>query len=96
MKTQIQQTSIEAYASIQDGLSKRQQEVLTVLTVCGAQSNREISVCLNLPINCVTGRVNELVDSGVIFEKYKVKDTITNRTVIRWAVVPTNKQLELL
>jgi len=95
-KTQMQTTSLDAYESIRNELSRRQFQVFEILGKIGVMSNRQLSVELGLPINQITGRTNELIKAGQIYEYDKVKDLITGRTVIRWAVIPTSKQLSLL
>ncbi len=94
-KTAMRDTSLDAYDSIRDELSRRQFQVFEVLGKVGVMSNRQLSVELGLPINQITGRTRELIKAGQIYEYDKVKDLITGRTVIRWAVIPVGKQLEI-
>ncbi len=94
-KTAMQTTSLDAYESIQAELPHRQFQVFEALGKIGVMSNRQLSVELGLPINQITGRTRELIKAGQIYEYDKVKDLITGRTVIRWAVIPVGKQLEI-
>jgi len=71
-----------AYHSLE--LGNRQEEVLTVIKQYNGISNREISVALRLPVNCVTGRVKELRDKGLVTEAGSIKDNITNKKVTTW------------
>ena len=47
-------------------------------------NNRQIAEILNLPINSITPRVNELVKLGKLVEHKKDKDPVTNRLTIYW------------
>ena len=47
-------------------------------------NNREISEMLNLPINSITPRVNELVKMGKLVEHKKMRDAVSNRLSIYW------------
>ena len=47
-------------------------------------TNRELSEYLHLPINCITGRVNELVSGKFVKELGSKLDTLTNRNVTVW------------
>lgn len=74
----------ESYHSIDD-LGARQKQVYEVIkfyTDAGqAVTNKLIGICLSWPINCVTGRVNELMKLGLIEPAGKVYDATTNRNV---------------
>lgn len=95
IKTKMQATSLSAYDSIRSELTRRQFQVFEALGKIGVMSNRQLSVELGLPINSVTGRTNELIKAGQIYEYDKVKDIVTGRTVIRWSVIPISQQLKL-
>ena len=62
----IQQTSVEAYESIQHDLGERQQLILDVIVDSPGLSNREIGLVVGLEINKVTGRVFELRAMGLV------------------------------
>jgi predicted ArsR family transcriptional regulator len=64
----IQDTSQLAYIDIQqDGTAKgRKALILTAFRVFGNMTNSEVAERLKLPINCVTGRTNDLVKERLI------------------------------
>lgn len=57
----IQQTSKEAFIEILPKVGERQDQVLEHLGWVGEVTDRMIAASLKLPINCITGRRNELV-----------------------------------
>jgi predicted transcriptional regulator len=74
-------TSLEAYKKID--LNTLQSKVYHILDKSGAMTNMEISLRLELPINTVTGRVNELWRKGVIVKVgYKISDDTGNRQTL--------------
>ncbi|KKN59959.1 hypothetical protein LCGC14_0537090 [marine sediment metagenome] len=95
MNTKMQQTSLDAYVDIQSELPSRKERVLNALGSIGPMSNKQLSVELDIPINQVTGRMRELVKAEDVYKYDKVLDLISNYPVIRWAICPLNKQLEL-
>ena len=81
----IQQTSMEAYDCIYDDLGERQKIVFDVIDEYSNVCNQDISMILDLPINCVTGRVKELRDLGFVSHAgYKLNDN--GRRVMVWKV----------
>lgn len=96
MKTQMQQTSLDAYESIKPELPGRKEQVLNALGSIGPMSNMQLSIELDLPINQVTGRTRELVKARRVYKYDKVLDLISNLPVIRWAMVPESGQLKIL
>ena len=66
MKTKTQQTSIEAFIEILPRIGDRQDQILEHLGWVGMATDRMIAASLKLPINCITGRRNELVKSGLL------------------------------
>ena len=70
MKTRMQDTSLSAYVAIQPRLPKKQKEVYRLLREASQQgmdmTNYELARALHWQINCVTGRVNELVKMGLV------------------------------
>lgn len=79
-----QETSGMAYDSVKPDLGKKQKDVLRALEY-GPKTNQEISEWLNLPINTITPRTNELVKKGLVVEDSK-KIGNTGRWAIRWAI----------
>lgn len=67
---------------------------LVFLTVrkLGSCNDRELSEFLNWPINRVTPRRGELVETGKIVLDKKAVDPVTNRTVSYWIERPENWQ----
>ena len=80
----IQQTSLESYKAIIPTLSDRQKVVFDVINEHHGMSNHDISRFLGLEINCVTPRVNELRDLGVVDLFGFKTDKLTDRKVMCW------------
>lgn len=85
MKTRIRQTSLDAYHTIGD-IGKKQEEVYKVIKLLGHASDFDIANYLQVPINRITGRRNELVKLGWIKEAEKAISPHTGRRVIYWQV----------
>jgi hypothetical protein len=80
----IQQTSLEAFNIVYADLGDRQREVYDIIRDNFGICNKEIAEKLLLPINCITGRVKELRDLGMVMhDSYKIND---NRRVMTWKV----------
>lgn len=92
MKTLMQPTSLETYHDLrkEGRLGPRQKQVYEVLETLGPHTNQEIARIVELPINCVTGRVKELRDIGLVEEKKKILQA-NHRSAIVWGVVPEEK-----
>ena len=85
--TNVQDTSIETYRDISKTLGNKQRIVFKMLKRAKRPvTNRELSKALIWNINCVTGRVRELYDQGLIFIAYKRPCRIGGRTSIHWEV----------
>jgi len=84
----VQDTSIDTYYDILASgvLGKRQTEVYSAFKRLGDMTNNELSNFIQLPINVVTARTNELVKLGLIEEKYQRASTITGRRSIVWGL----------
>lgn len=67
----VAKTSREAYASIDASCNCR--HILFTLRNCGARTRQELCDLTGLPINVVTGRVNELINSGRVKQLDKTK-----------------------
>lgn len=80
----IQQTSINAINEIVN--SKRRAMVYNAIVEFGECNNMMISKRLNLPINCITGRVKELRDKGMVEESYKDYCPYTKQMTIFWRI----------
>ena len=82
----VQETSLEAYESIQPELGLMQQTVYDAIEQHEGISNLDISRILNIPINSVTPRVKELRDMNFVkFHNHK-QDPITKRRVMTWEI----------
>lgn len=78
----IQQTSIEAYREI--NLSRNQEIVYDIFQDNEPYSNHDVARCLSWEINCVTPRVLELRNMGLLVHSGYKKDFITNKRVMTW------------
>lgn len=87
MKTlhHTQQTSLWAFQSLKD-LSARQHQVYGVIERAGAITNIDIAATLQLPVNQVTPRTNEMVAKSLVVESHRAPSSITGRISIHWKV----------
>lgn len=79
-----QDTSGMAYDSILEKLGAKQRAVLRALEA-GPKTNQEIAEWLNLPINTITPRTNELVKKRIVVEHSR-KIGSSGRWAIRWVI----------
>lgn len=86
-KKGVQPTSVEAFISIQADLPERRKKVLEKLQEVGRASNKELSILLKWPINCVTPRVKELRDMGIVDYDSEQPSQGSNKTECVWAAV---------
>jgi len=96
MKTQIQDTSKEAFKELRNlKIEGRRLEVYDSIKRLGSCSNSMISRDLSLSINKITGRVNELRNyfKVVGFSKKDICP-ITKRQVMFWKVVKDFDKVE--
>ena len=72
-KCKVRPTSILAYAEVLEDLGERQAEVYRVIRDFGDRgcNNKMIARKMNIPINSVTGRVNELRKMGIVLHYKK-------------------------
>lgn len=84
----MQQTSLDAFDQLkQEGsLSKRQEEVYIAITELHGATNTEISTYLQIPINTVTPRTNELVKLGLVKAIADRLCRVTGRRALVWGV----------
>lgn len=66
MKTNVQATSLVSYFEVLNTLSKRHKEVLIAIKELKLANNLMVSKYLNLPINSITPRMNELRAKGIL------------------------------
>ncbi|CAG9177672.1 LexA family transcriptional regulator [Cupriavidus pampae] len=85
MQTQVAHTSIRTYRDIEkDGtLSQRQRQILAVMKPFPMDySLQELAQLTKLPINVVSGRVNELREKAGEIERAPARPcTVTGRTI---------------
>jgi DNA-binding MarR family transcriptional regulator len=90
-----QQTSIDAYYSIDD-LGSRQKFVLELIRHYGNMTNREIASRLGWEINRVTPRVNELVKLGFVTDQGTKLDPQTGKRAIVWGEAERTRQITFI
>jgi len=84
----VAQTSRDVYKEIQDGLGRRQLEVLAVIERhAQGITNNEIAHELHWPINCVTPRAFELRSAGLVALVGKRQDKWTGKMCCAWGRV---------
>ena len=78
----MKEASIQAYKHlIESGeLSRQQVMVLAALHELGEATRQEISRHSGIPINCVCGRVNELLNRGLVAEEESRTCNVTGHT----------------
>lgn len=84
----FQITSGLAYEEVLGKLGARHKLVMTCFSFGEELNNRQISELSGLPINCITPRVKELRESGLIIESKKDYDPYTQRLTIFWKRSP--------
>ena len=85
-KPKIKPTSILAYYEVLKSLGERQAEVYKAIRELESCNNTMIAKHLNLPINCICGRTNELRKYGVVMEDKKAICPYTKKLTIFWRV----------
>ena len=94
-KTKMRATSMDAFYSILENLGERQMEVFKTIKEIQPCYNLQISKHLNIPINCVTGRVKELRDFAMVRFYKKEVCSETGRTVDCWIIPAWMKDVML-
>jgi len=85
-KPKTKPTSILAYYEVLENLGERQVEVYKVIRELESCNNTMIAKHLNLPINSITPRTNELRKYGVVMEDKKAICPYTKKLTIFWRV----------
>lgn len=84
----VTQTSIDAFKSIQKELGRRHLEVYETIKKIGPCNNLMVAKYLNLPINSVVPRVNELRNQKkLVGYAFTSKCPFTGRNSNFWKVV---------
>jgi len=80
----VAQTSIKAYKEHRaSGLvGKQAQAILDFMTPGVSYSRRELARKMGLDLSSVCGRVNELLEIGMLTEGSKRRCTITHKTIV--------------
>lgn len=94
MKNLVQQTQLEAYNSLSD-LGAKQSAVYQTIKKLQEASDHDIADEMNVPINTVTPRRNELFRMGVIREARRDISKQTKKRVIFWAISNPNIQVAM-
>lgn len=79
-------TAVESYYSIIDKLPDKRKIVYEALLEIQPACNLDVSEHLNLPINRITPRMNELVNLEVVVESHRGLCARTGKRVIYWKV----------
>ena len=82
----IQNTSLESFMQLLPELGELQETVYNCIKSHPGLCNREIGVLIGKPINCVTPRVKELRNMGLVVNIGIKFDEYTNRNVMIWKV----------
>ena len=79
----VKDTSLQAYWSerLSKRINKQQVTVLESLNIYGPGTRKQIAHSTGLAINCVCGRVKELLDMQAVEEFTKVIDADTRKPV---------------
>ena len=88
MKTNMQESSLEAYDELRNSpkLGNQQQTILNNLRHGRDYSLREIQKITGFEINVVSGRVNDLKKLNLLIETKKRQCSVTGKTIlpVRW------------
>ena len=85
-KQRVKDTSLLAYSEVLETLGERQLEVYKALYELKEANNTMISEKLNLSINNVTPRINEMRSYGIIRQSKKDICPFTKKMTIFWKV----------
>ena len=83
----VTETSIQAYELVLNSIGRRQTAVYKAIEKGVSMTNSEIAVYLQLPINQVTPRTNELVKKGLVRNNGKRECNITHQKCMTWEIV---------
>ena len=86
MKTKMRATSLLAFQEIISTLESRELEVFKAIKQIQPCNNLMIGDYLNLPVNCITGRVFSLRKYGLVIFYKKDKCQKTNKLTIYWKI----------
>ena len=83
MKTNMRQTSLDAYQKLEK-LAEKRRKVFDAIDFLGEACNLDVAYHLQWSINRVTPRTNELVKMGLVKESKRAITPRTDRKVIYW------------
>ncbi len=81
----VAETSKQAYKKVNHKLGRMQSKVYKALKELGRATDLQLADFLDLPINEVTGRRNELVDYGMVVESGRLFNK-TGHTAKAWVI----------
>lgn len=79
-------TSLEAYSKILPELGERQLQVFNALKKLEYATNAMLSKELNLPINCITPRTNELRKKDLVIRSHISTCPVTRNHAQFWKI----------
>lgn len=85
MKNLVQQTQLESYHGLRD-VGAKQEIVYRAISTLGRASDYDVANYLNLPINRITPRRNELFRMGLVKEATRDISPHTGKRVIFWTI----------
>jgi len=89
----ISVTSETSFQEIRDSLGQKQFQILNYLALLGHATNNEISKQYGIPINCVTPRIKELREMGIVTQVSKRPCKVTGRRAMVWEVLRPSEAL---
>ena len=77
----IAHTSVEAFHSLDHStyIQPKEQQVVDAIVAHGSLSRQQIAVHAGMPINCVCGRVNSLLEARILEEHGERLDPLTRK-----------------
>ena len=93
MKTQMNDTSLQSFEKILPRIGERQHQVLEHLSWVGNATNAMIAASIKLPINCVTGRTNELVKMRCVIAVGKEECPVTHGIATFWQITDRGNEV---
>lgn len=87
----IRETQLEAWEAIQESLPESRRSVLRMIENSGNQgiTTFDIAKKLMMPINCISGRVTELNDVGIVMDSGRRGVNPSGKRAILWIVNKT-------
>lgn len=86
-KKGVQMTSLVAWNMLKSSLGERQKTVFDALQILEKATNKQLAAALTWPINCITPRVLELRNMGLVDYAGTRTDETTQRVEMVWMAV---------